>query len=705
MSDPSYPASDPDQDDERRNAAGHQRLDVSGSFQTAQNPDAFFQGAIDLPSSPGPDQQTAFMRTEGGPGAHSSVPAQGAQGSQPQSGGAHGNVQSPMPQNVARPGEGEGEIPVYDPRIVEEQRRRAAAAAAAAAQAAAPPPPPMSGPEPPGMGGPSTDATADGARQNAQRANPPQVNSQSASKGVMDFFDESNRTAVRQGPAQPSTPQAMAGIPQEPPPPGYSFETFLSPESQDPRRVPGGFFDAGETPGTASGGQADSRSGGTGGAGNSGGSQPTLPAQQSGGMTAQQAFFFDGQGPPPSPQPPAPQEGMASFDSFQQSSSAPQQSYNGAPPQSHSGAPPQSHSGAPPQSHSGGPPQSHSGAPPHSEPPQSGGGSNQFPDRASTASQYLAPGVNQEVSEETLAERAQRQYDEYLEQMARQAAAPQQFYDPHEKAYQDSANTDRAAAEAIAQAAALSDGLGDDVIRRAEINALPDTFLNLPKKRKPAPPPEPPKRVRRVQPPPEAFYDETDEDERSSDPNDKFARFERLMTPETKGVVMFTMHQVKEILTQPEVFFKKMPQKGNLAEPALFFFIVAAASGLLAGVLNFNLLVSIQFILGNVLQTFALSFVVWKLCIGLGSAESYESNFRVIAYSQAALVIAGLQFSFLGNHIPGYIMLLISLVMTIRLQLIGLRYVHDLSQGKLILITVLPTILILIIRSKTFLLF
>lgn len=686
MSDPQNSQNDPSQDEEHRRRAAQQRLDVSGSFETAQNPDAFFQSAIDLTNQSGPAQPTAFTRTEGAPGAHSSVPSQSGV----------------IPQSVAVPGAGEAEIPVWDQRVVEEQKRRAAAAAAA--QAAAPPPPPlnspvgpdMNGPAPsgPDMSGPATSGTAGGVDYGQNTA-------QSGPRAAMsDFFDEANRTANRQGPAQPSTPQAMAGVPQEPAPPGYSFESFMNPaqQAQDPRRVPGGFFDPNETvaPNTASGAQGDARVGGAGGAPQTGTFQPNA-SMQYGGANAQQAFFSDGQVPAPSA-PQQPQERSASFDTFQQSASSPQQNYNGAPP-SNAPQPNSQHfdsAGAPPSST----PQPHtgSGAPPNSSPGE------QFPGHAATASQYYAPGVNQEVSEETLAERAQRQYDEYLEQMARQAAAPQQFYDPHEKAYQDSANTDRLAAEAIAQAAALSDGLGEDVMRRAEINALPDVFLNLPKQRKkPAPSNEPPKRTRRVQPPPEAFYDEDDEDERF-DRDDKFSRFERLVTPETKGVVMFTAHQVKEILTQPELFFKKMPQNGNLAEPALFFFIVVAASGLLAGVLNFNLLVSIQFILGNLLQTYALAFVVWKLCTGLGSAESYEANFRVIAYSQAALVIAGLQFSLLGNHIPGYIALLISSIMAIRLQLIGLKYVHDLSQGKLMLITILPTILILIIRSKIFLL-
>ena len=658
MSDPQNSNNDPNHDEEQRRLAAQRRLDVSGSFETAQNPDAFFQGAIDLSNERGPAQPTAFT------------------------------------QSVAVPGAGEAEIPVWDQRLVEEQKRRAAAAAAA--QAAAPPPPPMTdpsasnmaGPGAPNMDGPSAPRLDGPSAPNldghsSQKQNAPSAPNQDAQSrsAISDFFDESNRTANRQGPAQPSTPQAMAGVPQEPAPPSYSFESFMNPaqQSQDPRRVPGGFFDPNETvaPSTASGAQGDARPGGAPGASQTNSFQPNA-SMQYGGASAQQAFFSDGQGPPPTP--------------------------SGSQHQPHTG------SGAPPtgnqQYTSGGaPPTAHqqytgSGAPPHSGPIE------QFPGHASSASQYYAPGVNEEISEETLAERARRQYDEYLEQMARQAAAPQQFYDPHEKAYQDSANTDRAAAEAIAQAAALSDGLGEDVMRKAEINALPDVFLNLPKRRKkPAPPPEPSKRVRRVQPPPEAFYDQDDEDERVyRDRDDKFSRFEKLVTPETKGLVLFTAHQVKEILMQPESFFKKMPQHGNLAEPALFFFIVVAASGLLAGVLNFNLLVTIQFILGNVLQTYALAFVVWKLCTGLGSAETYEANFRVIAYSQAALVIAGLQFSLLGNHIPAYIALLVYSIMAIRLQLIGLKYVHDLSQGKLMLITILPTVLLLIIRSKIFLL-
>jgi hypothetical protein len=695
MSDPQNVNNDPNyNDDENRQFADGRPLDVSGSFAVAQNPDQFFQGAIPLSEERGPDQPTAFTRTEGTPGAHTSVTAAGpaplpgpagsapgaatvASGSQPayslgatsdpSQSTAPGAQYTQPPQGHPQPATqafnpaifNQDEIPVYDPKIVEEQVRQAAEQAAAAqvtAQAAA-----------------HASAQAAQAAAQVQMQMPPGAPGapnlqgsapQSAPSGP-DFFDETNRTADRSGPAIPTQPQAIPGSTQGAVP-GYNFNPTPQPQLQDGRRVPIGFFDANEAAGGTTGGAGPKGASGSSSSSSSSSSGPggaPQSPQYTGGLSAEQAFFFGGVAPPPSHQQAPQPEKAASFDNFYQapSSKAEQIQHDLQAAQNLQNL---------------------------------------------QASQNQPPAEGQtEERELTLAEIAQQQYDEYLENLRRQQEAPQQFYDPHEQAYLESANTARAAAEAAAQAAALSGGLGMDDQQKEDIVWLPPTHLNLPASIKPPKPIEQPKKKRKAAPPPPELYDEDDVDDitRMSDPDEKFKRFERLMTPETKGVLMFTMHQVREILTHPEAFFKKMPQRGNIAEPGLFLMVVIAGSGLLAGVLNFNLLVTVQFVIGNLLQSYVLSFVVWKLCTGMGSQESYEANFRVIAYSQASLVIAGLQFTFLGNHIPGYITLLISLIVGLRLQLIGLKQVHDLPNNQLLLATVIPTIVILIIRYKLFL--
>lgn len=664
-------------DDEKPKGADGQPLDRSGSFEVAQNPDAFFQTTIPVPTERGPSQPTGYMRTEGEPGMSTSVPT-GEPGMSQQQVMLSGHETPGFEPGMYNPAiMNDGPIPVYG---APEHQALVGGQPASPQQVQ----PQQVQPQqnlPAQQSVPHQSATQQGAAQ------------QSNSAGFGSFFDEANRTAQPKAPI-PTQPQAIPGSLQQEPPPSHSFNSFTNAAPQQPadgRRVPAGFFDPNETVAPAT-----SSSGANGGTFHPGASTP-----YTGGMSAQQAFFFSGAEPPAPTQPTLPaQQNAGAFDSFT-SSSSPAQTPQSAP------------QSTPPPSV---PPQSHVQNPPHAPAPSSSSAlSSSINLNAPMGAVHMDPSSlalppqmesQEEGRELSAAELAQLHYDEYMAQLERDAAQPQPHFDPHEKAALEAANTERAAAEAIAQATALSGGLGLDA-KPVEVDSLPETFLNLPAKRKPAPPPEPPRRPRKVIPPPEPFYDEEDEEEggeeRRSYNNDRSKRFEKLMTPETKGVVMFTVHQVREILTNAEQFFTKMPLHGNLAEPALFVFIVVCGSGLLAGIINFNLLVSIQFILGNLLQTFVLSFVVWKLCIGLGSREGFEPNFRVIAYSQAALVIAGLQFTFLGNHVPGYLTLAASLVMSIRMQLIGLQKVHDLKPPQLMLVVIVPTLVILLIRYHMFL--
>ncbi|MBX9667440.1 MAG: YIP1 family protein [Candidatus Obscuribacterales bacterium] len=181
----------------------------------------------------------------------------------------------------------------------------------------------------------------------------------------------------------------------------------------------------------------------------------------------------------------------------------------------------------------------------------------------------------------------------------------------------------------------------------------------------------------------------------------QFPSLDKLITPETRGTLMFAMYQIREILQSPNEFFNAMPLRGNIAEPAIFMVICAVGSGLLAGFINFNLLITLQFAIGAIISAVMLSFSAWK-CYGMmGSQEPFEANFRVIAYSQAALIIAGIQLNFLGTPIPGYLTLFISIVLSMRLQLIGMAAVHqDLQTNKLFPVLILTTVFIMVIRIR-----
>ncbi len=194
--------------------------------------------------------------------------------------------------------------------------------------------------------------------------------------------------------------------------------------------------------------------------------------------------------------------------------------------------------------------------------------------------------------------------------------------------------------------------------------------------------------------------DRGDDFTKASEPQ-QFPSLDKLITPETKGTLMFAMHQIREILQSPNEFFSAMPLRGNIAEPAIFLLICAVGSGLLAGFINFNLLITLQFAIGAVISAVMLSFSAWK-CYGMmGSQEPFEANFRVIAYSQAALIIAGIQLNFLGTPIPGYLTLFISIVLSMRLQLIGMTAVHqDLQTSKLFPVLILTTVFIMVIRIR-----
>jgi hypothetical protein len=649
---------DPNSADDEQHRAGSASdgQDVSGSFKLAQNPEQFFHGGLATsPDENGVMQTRSFSFSSsqfnpdpsGTPVTDPSVAHSAAE-----------TVYNPDPSasfntNAAPPAFNPDESAAF------RTTSPSAASSTTSAPAQTEPSTPASTPAPaPSF---STDPTALTPNL-AATSMPDAAETYNAERGLgtNDFFDNPGR--------QVRTPQSFATQPQvfnetlplegaDPlPPANYSNPPRQQPP--DSRRSPAGFFDAAEPPGSSTVSGAPSPSGVT----------PTQVQKQNSGLTVQQAFFSQ----EVIPEPVSARQANSSFQDFYQNPTPEGEQFPtpGQQQKSISGqTPPQ---GLLPEtsSHS-----TQSLQLPHSQPDQS------------TAPQ-LQPqqGVNQ------------------------QSQQPQ----PTQNKQPLSGNFDQfevSPDQGTQYTAYNSPDPNDSASRRrsgiADAPFVPEVKPNLSKGKKrsssapmatPGSEPSGTKQKRRPR------LEGDDENHTESIDDAKFNRFDHLMTPETKGLLMLAFHDARSILFQPEQFFASMPTRGNIAEPAIFLVIVAGLSGLLAGIISMNLLITLQFIIGNVLQAFLLSFIASKLFTGMGSTEPFETTFRVIAYSQATLIVAGLKFNILGNYIPAYITLLIATVLALRLQAIGMQQVHDFPPGKTLPVLVGATLFIMLIRFKCFLL-
>ncbi len=573
-------------DDEQSRTTGVSSgpLDVSGSFQVAQNPEQFFQGSISADSDSMPTRSFSFASSQFNP--------------DPSAQTFNPNVVNPEPSASynPQPAPAYNALPEpsasYDPGPVDYHPEPSAAVHHGLA----------SHPDSSGAFNPDPAAEFQGA----------------------DFFDTIGRQA--QNPqSYASQPQVFEQSERQPSEPGIIPNTTANPTRQpsaDDRRLPGGFFDAQEGPsfGTANG------------------ATPTSPAANqlnqnyNPGVTAQQAFFAGNDVPQlPAPKP----QQNSSFQDFYQDPSPVGGQFPASPAQPQPNA-------------AGGFPQTQQGHPPQPQAPQSQMQNHQT---ANQASQFPPA----------------------------QAQPPQPNVAPSAPSQQNDVR--------LAQ---------KDPTTQSPSAPLPESSPSG----NSGPTGKKKRRRRRLE------DDEPANDFTQSEIEmDTFKRFEKLVVnPETKGLAMLAFHEAQHVLTQPEEFFRTMPTRGNIAEPAIFLFIVAGVSGLLAGVISMNLLITIQFMLGNVLQAYLLSFICWKMYTGMGSTEPFETSFRVIAYSQATLIIAGLKFSIFGNWIPAYITLLIATFFALRLQITGMKQVHDMPAGKVTPVLVLATLFIMLIRFKMFLL-
>lgn len=219
---------------------------------------------------------------------------------------------------------------------------------------------------------------------------------------------------------------------------------------------------------------------------------------------------------------------------------------------------------------------------------------------------------------------------------------------------------------------------------------------------------------RRKEPPPrrydeqeqsaEYLYDEEvkekkrrDAKERTlQDRSDRFNRLEKLVTPETKSILTYAFLQAKEILISPKSFFATLPNNDDVGEAAMFLFICAAAGGLLAGFVNFNLLVTPGFFFCNVVSTFLIAAIMSKVIPPAYDKASFPSIFRVVAYSQAAcFLIAGLK---LGPF--GLLTLIPATIYSIKLQFLGFEDKLNVPRNVVMFPLIGTTIFLLIVRWK-----
>lgn len=103
----------------------------------------------------------------------------------------------------------------------------------------------------------------------------------------------------------------------------------------------------------------------------------------------------------------------------------------------------------------------------------------------------------------------------------------------------------------------------------------------------------------------------------------------------------------KQVITNPAGFYRGMAKGGGFGEPLVFLVVMAAVSGAVNAVLGLVHLsaspIGVGMALGMIIVSpimaaifgfvgAAIMFVIWKL---MGSAESYETAYRCMAYSAA----------------------------------------------------------------------
>jgi hypothetical protein len=155
----------------------------------------------------------------------------------------------------------------------------------------------------------------------------------------------------------------------------------------------------------------------------------------------------------------------------------------------------------------------------------------------------------------------------------------------------------------------------------------------------------------------------------------------KINTPENQGAVKFIIHQAQEVMLKPKEFFASMVEHGSPEDARFFLLGVIVIASLLSGITNLNLFFTLTHLFTYLISTYLTAFFSWWLFMQFGSPKPFGKNFIVIAYSQAVLLIAGIQLGPLG-----VVTFLASTAYGVYLQLLGMQSIHKLERNTIILV-------------------
>ena len=114
------------------------------------------------------------------------------------------------------------------------------------------------------------------------------------------------------------------------------------------------------------------------------------------------------------------------------------------------------------------------------------------------------------------------------------------------------------------------------------------------------------------------------------------------------------INDAKQVIVNPQRFYRTMPSTGGYADPALFVLVTGAISGVILFIINLlglgtvnpmgssGLLMLIIVPVGSLIASFVAAgilFLIWRL---MGSNKNYQLAYRCVAYSMAIAPVMAL---------------------------------------------------------------
>ncbi len=173
------------------------------------------------------------------------------------------------------------------------------------------------------------------------------------------------------------------------------------------------------------------------------------------------------------------------------------------------------------------------------------------------------------------------------------------------------------------------------------------------------------------------------------------------MTENTAFNFATVIDDAKKVVLGPAVFYRGMAKLGGYGEPLIFIIVMGLIAGIVAAIMSifgsglalgggFGFMAIVTLPIVAVIGSFisgAIMFVIWKL---MGSAESFHTAWRCVAYSMAIFPI-----TMILQWIP-YLGSVIGVVAVIWLMIHASVEVHKIEKNKaLIVLGVIGAILVL----------